>query len=146
MEGMASGDELVLSANLNKKREKTGGREAGTPNKQARFDLAMSAKVYGLRALATIVEIMEDEDENASNRFNAAKEILDRGFGKARQITEITGLDGEEIQQRLTIQFVGQVPVQANVQAQLTDIENKTIDMTLNTVRVPEFRRPWDKP
>lgn len=142
MEGMANGDDLVLAP---KKREKTGGREKGTPNKNARFELAASAKIYGLRALATIVEIMEDEDEAASTRLLAAKEVLDRGFGKAKQITEITGADGDEIQSRLVIEFVGQPPVKAEVQAQLVQDDGKTVDMVLETVRTPVFKKPWEK-
>jgi len=132
-------------------REKTGGRQKGTPNKVARFDLGKAAKLYGLRALATCVEIMEGApDANGKNtatnaeRLSAAKEIMDRGFGKAKTITEISGIDGEDIQTRLTIEFVGQPPINANVNAKLTDEVGKTIDMELQTVRVPEQRRPWD--
>lgn len=126
------------------KREKTGGRQKGTPNKVARFDLAKSAKVYGLRALAVAIEIMEDDSEAGPVRLAAAKEVLDRGFGKAKQVTEISGIDGEEIQSRLVIEFVGQPPIKANVDAQLTNKAGEIIDMQLETVRVPENRRPWD--
>jgi hypothetical protein len=126
------------------KREKTGGRQKGTPNKVARFDLAKSAKVYGLRALAVAIEIMENEKEAGPVRLAAAKEVLDRGFGKAKQVTEISGIDGEEIQSRLVIEFVGQPPIKADVQAQITDKAGEVIDLQLETIRVPENRRPWD--
>ena len=126
------------------KREKTGGRQKGTPNKVARFDLGKTAKLYGLRALAVAIEIMENEKEAGTTRLAAAKEILDRGYGKAKQVTEISGIDGEEIQTKLTIEFVGQPPIRANVDAQITDQAGRTIDMELETVRVPENRRPWD--
>lgn len=126
------------------KRQKTGGRQAGTPNKVARVDMQKSARVFGLRALSVLVDVMEDEDANNSDRISAAKEVLDRGFGKAKQITEVSGIDGEEIQTRLTIEFVGQPPINAKVNAQLTDKAGEIIDMELETVRVPEQRRPWD--
>lgn len=126
------------------KRVKTGGRQKGTPNKVARVDIQKSARVFGLRALATLVDVMEDERANNSDRISAAKEILDRGFGKTKQVTEITGADGGDIQTKLTIEFVGQPPINAVVQAQIKDESEKIIDMQLNTVRVPENRRPWD--
>lgn len=92
------------------KRKKTGGRMKGTPNKQKKFELQQTAKQYGLRALATIVELMDDEDVPPTVRLQAANDVLDRGFGKAKQITEVSGADGGEIQSRLIIEFVGQVP------------------------------------
>jgi hypothetical protein len=125
-------------------RTKTGGRQKGTPNKVARVDIRKTAAVFSLRAVATLVDIMEDEDANNSDRIAAAKEILDRAHGKAKQITEISGVDGEEIQSRLIIEFVGQPPVRANVEAQLTDKSGEVIDVELNTVRVPTQGRPWD--
>lgn len=92
------------------KRQKTGGRLKGTPNKQKKFELTQTAKQYGLRALATMVEILDNEDAPPTVRLQAANDILDRGFGKAKQIQEITGADGGEIQSRLIIEFVGQLP------------------------------------
>jgi hypothetical protein len=92
------------------KRQKTGGRQKGTPNKQKKFELMKTAQLYGLRAVATLVEAMEDEGAPWTARLSAATEILDRGFGKAKQVQEITGADGGEIQSRLIIEFVGQLP------------------------------------
>jgi hypothetical protein len=126
------------------KRVKTGGRQKGTPNKVARVDLRKVAHVFTLRAVSTLVEIMENPLANNSDRISAAKEILDRAHGKAKQITEIGGIDGGDIQTKLTIEFVGQPPVRANVEAQITDKAGEIIDVELETVRVPEKRRPWD--
>jgi hypothetical protein len=92
------------------KRQKTGGRQVGTPNKQKKFELMKSAQLYGLRALATIVEVMEDEDNPPTVRLSAATELLDRGFGKSKQMVEHGGIDGDEIKSRLIIEFVGQLP------------------------------------
>lgn len=126
------------------KREKTGGRQKGTPNKVARVDIRKTAALFSLRAVSTLVEIMEDEKANNSDRISAAKEILDRAHGKAKQITEIGGIDGGDIQTKLTIEFVGQPPIRATVDSQITQSDGRTIDMQLETVRVPEVRKPWD--
>jgi hypothetical protein len=88
-------------------REERRNSRKGSPNRLARFDIGASAKVYGLRALATIVEIMENEEESAPVRLAAAREVLDRGFGRPKQVTEVGGVDGDEIRNRLIIEFVG---------------------------------------
>lgn len=125
-------------------RIKTGGRQKGTPNKVARVDIAKVARVYSLRALEVLIEVMQDTEEAGSTRIAAANALLDRAHGKAKQVTEVGGFDGGDIQTKLTIEFVGQPPVHARVDAQLTQDDGKTIDMQLDTVRVPEVRRPWD--
>lgn len=96
------------------KRAKTGGRQVGTPNKQKKFELMKTAQLYGLRAVATIVEIMEDEGAAHTVRLAAASELLDRGFGKSKQMVEHGGIDGDEIKSRLIIEFVGQLPNQTS--------------------------------
>lgn len=145
---MADEEVMALSA----KRAKTGGRQAGTPNKETRFELGASARVFGLRALSTIVEIMEDEEEAATTRLAAAKEVLDRGFGKAKQMVEVGGIDGDEIQHKLTIEFVGHQPVVKEIEAQLhvtKEISEAAIgdivDVQATTVRVPQFTKPWER-
>jgi|SRR5215469_2771268 len=107
------GTRAELIAQMNADREQRRGNRSGSPNRLARYDIGASAKVYGLRALATIVEIMENEKEAAPVRLAAAKEVLDRGFGRPKQITEIGGLDGDEIRNRLVIEFVG-VPAKSS--------------------------------
>jgi hypothetical protein len=101
--------EQVLS-----KRRKTGGRVAGTPNKQKKFDVMATARQYGLRAIATVIEVMEDDTESGAVRLAAANSLLDRGFGRAKQTVEHTGEDGNDIQHRLVVEFVGQPPVITN--------------------------------
>jgi hypothetical protein len=110
------GNEVPLNSPWSsQRRQKTGGREAGVPNQRARFDLTMSARVYGLRALATLVEVMENPREAALTRMTAANSILDRGFGKAVQCTQISSPDGGPVQHRMTIEFVGAPPINSNV-------------------------------
>lgn len=127
------------------KRQKTGGRQAGTPNKQAKFDLMQAAKLYSLRALATIVDVMEDEEEPGSTRIQAANLVLERAYGKAKQIHEVGGLDGDDIQTRLTIEFVGQIPQAQAIAQSVTDQSGDVIEQQMKTVQVPVFQRPWEK-
>jgi hypothetical protein len=65
--------------NLNRK-----GRPAGSTNKVTR-EIRDAAKAFGPEALNAIAKIMI-EGEQESNRLAAAKEMLDRGFGKSTQM------------------------------------------------------------
>lgn len=102
-------------------RQKTGGRQKGTPNKMARIDIMKAARIYSLQALGTLVDIMKDEAQPGATRVAAANSVLDRAYGKAKQITEIGGFDGGDIQTKLTIEFVGG-PGQQSVQAAITPL------------------------
>jgi hypothetical protein len=74
---------------------KTGGRAKGTPNK-ATADIKALAQVHAADAIATLANIlMKSESDTA--RIAAAKELLDRGYGKAMQGVELTGKDGEPV-------------------------------------------------
>lgn len=66
-----------------KGREKTGGRKKGVTNKVI-TDIKELAQGYGPEAIATLVELMRDADFETV-RVSAAKEILDRAYGKAVQ-------------------------------------------------------------
>jgi len=68
------------------KRAKTGGRKAGTPNKVT-AEVRTLAQQHGADAIGTLAEIMGDPTRNENARIAAAKELLDRGYGKA-------GVDG----------------------------------------------------
>lgn len=129
------------------KRTKTGGRKPGTPNKVARVDIMKSAKVFSLRALGTLVDIMEDENQPGAVRVSAANSVLERAFGKAKQITEIGGIDGGDIQTKLTIEFVG-APGQGSVKVQptLSAEQGRVLDMGAAQVIEPAIagRRPWE--
>lgn len=70
--------------------ERRGGRTAGTPNKVT-VELKGAAREYTDQALKTLAQIMlAGESEPA--RISAAKELLDRGHGKA---TTVIGGDDE---------------------------------------------------
>jgi len=63
---------------------KTGGRKKGTPNKATR-DIKAMAQEYGEEAVTTLATIMKDESHPPAARVAAAKELIDRGYGKATQ-------------------------------------------------------------
>ena len=60
------------------------GRKAGTPNK-ATADVKALARVHGPDAIATLVDIMRAIEQPTPARVAAARELLDRGYGKAPQ-------------------------------------------------------------
>jgi hypothetical protein len=83
---------------------KTGGRQKGTPNK-ATADVRALAQEYGpdaIRELATILAT----SENHSARIAAAKELLDRGYGKSMQAVELTGADGGPLETITRVELV----------------------------------------
>jgi hypothetical protein len=127
------------------KRTKTGGRQKGTPNKMTRVDIMKSARIYSLQALGTLVDIMQDPDQPGAVRVSAANSVLDRAHGKAKQITEIGGIDGGDIAAKLTIEFVGvppQVAPQVAPQAQITD-NPQVVDVAARVIP-QQATRPWE--
>lgn len=63
---------------------RTGGRKPGTPNKVT-ADVRALAQKYGPKALKVLGEIMGGAAQPAAARVAAAKELLDRAYGKAPQ-------------------------------------------------------------
>lgn len=64
---------------------KTGGRKAGTPNK-ATASIKEIARQYTDAAVEALVKILAGgEGIPAAAQVAAAKELLDRGYGKATQ-------------------------------------------------------------
>ena len=79
---------------------------------KVRKDLKAAAKDFGAEALTTILNIMRDENVSAQHRLSAAAQILDRGFGKPKNETEITvgvyeRLSSEELVRFITCEVVG---------------------------------------
>jgi hypothetical protein len=73
-----------MPAGRPKGQAKTGGRKPGTPNK-ATSELQGLARQYTEHAIKVLAMIMvKGESEQA--RIAAARELLDRGHGKATQI------------------------------------------------------------
>ena len=68
------------------KRAKTGGRKAGTLNKVT-AEVRTLAQQHGEDAIQTLASIMRDPTRSETARIAAARELLDRGYGKS-------GVDG----------------------------------------------------
>lgn len=64
--------------------ERRGGRQKGTPNK-ATAEIRDIARQYTATAVSTLVGVMEGSESDAA-KVAAAREILDRGYGKASQV------------------------------------------------------------
>jgi hypothetical protein len=73
---------------------KTGGRQAGTPNK-ATAEVRVLAQNYTAAAVLALAEIMENRDAPPAARVSAASALLDRGHGKPPQA--ITGAHGKDL-------------------------------------------------
>ena len=70
------------------------GNPSGRPRKtEEQLKLVEMCKERTPEALGTILEIMQ-AGENERNRLSAAQYVLDRGWGKPVQATEVTGKDG----------------------------------------------------
>jgi len=63
------------------------GRKPGVPNRLTQDVKALAAQ-YGPDALETLVRIM-NQGESEQARIAAAKELLDRGFGRPAQALEL---------------------------------------------------------
>jgi hypothetical protein len=72
--------------------KKTGGRSAGTPNKST-AEIRELAQAYGPAALRVAARLMR-KSENEATQLAAAKELLERGYGKPMQPQHHTGAVG----------------------------------------------------
>lgn len=88
--------------------ERRGGRKAGTPNKTTAV-LRDIAREHTEAAINTLVSVLAGgEGIPPAAQVAAAKEILDRGYGKAT--TVIGGEDGDAIKVAHTIRLMGVRP------------------------------------
>jgi hypothetical protein len=71
------------------------GRKKGSPNKVT-AEVRSLAQQYGEQAVKMLAEMMVNGESEAA-RIAAAKEILDRAYGKATQMIEGPGKDGEHL-------------------------------------------------
>jgi hypothetical protein len=69
------------------------GRPKGARNKIT-SDIKEIAQSYGEEAVENLVEIMRDRGAPPAARVAATKEILDRGYGKSIQTTDLKSSDG----------------------------------------------------
>lgn len=71
------------------------GRKKGSPNKVT-AEVRALAQQYGEKAISMLAELMVN-GQTESGRIAAAKEILDRAYGKATQLIEGPGENGEHL-------------------------------------------------
>ena len=77
-----------MEIDTQQKRPKTGGRQAGTPNKATAF-LREIAGEHAEKAINTLVDIMENENTPAAARVSASKELIERGFGRSGSFVDL---------------------------------------------------------
>jgi len=70
-------------------RREGAGRPPGAPNKLTRPVKELAAE-QGLASIERLVQLRDDADSEQV-RFAAAKELLDRAYGRARQEIDLTG-------------------------------------------------------
>lgn len=70
------------------------GRPKGVPNK-ATGEIKKIAQQYGLKAIKRLAKIIEDDNADVRAQIAAAKELLDRGYGKSPQA--LTDSDGGKL-------------------------------------------------
>ena len=75
---------------------KHGGRKPGTPNKTV-HDIRVLAQGHGPAAIKRLFQLMNEAD-GETVRVSAARELLDRGYGKALAQIAHTGADNGAIQ------------------------------------------------
>lgn len=85
---------------------KTGGRVPGVPNRIT-ADVKALAQMYGADAIDTLAEIMKNGELPPAARVAAAKELIDRGFGKSVQPTELSGKDGAALAYEFVVKRAG---------------------------------------
>ena len=66
------------------KGQKTGGRVKGTPN-AATADIKAIARDHTAKAIKTLIKLVDREDSPAT-QLGAARELLDRAYGKPSQV------------------------------------------------------------
>lgn len=72
------------------------GNPGGRPKEDVSLKLLARAKTQ--QAINTLVSIMTSKKAPAAARVTAACALLDRGYGKPTQVTELTGADGGPIE------------------------------------------------
>lgn len=91
-----------------KKITNTGNRGKGRPKgavNKITADVRVLAQEYGAKAIASLASIMENEEQPAAARVSAAKELLDRAYGKSPQ--PITDGDGGTLAEAVSLLIEG---------------------------------------
>ena len=67
-------------------------------------ELRSLARTHTEAAIAVLAAVMNDAAATPASRVRAAETLLDRGWGRSVQATEITGPEGKDLS--LTVRFV----------------------------------------
>lgn len=82
------------------------GRPKGALNKVTK-ELGEAAREYTGAALKCLVDTLDSDEAPHAAKIAAAKEILDRGHGKAKQDVQISGDEDNPLQSIIQVSFVG---------------------------------------
>ena len=82
--------------------------QSGNPHGRPKVlaDVRGLARTYTADAVAALVRIVRDPKAPQAAQVAAAQAILDRGWGKAVQPSELLGPDGKPVDPRMQIAFV----------------------------------------
>lgn len=85
-----------MKSNVIKKHSKRGGKRVGSGRKKGipnrlTSSLKQYAAQYGEEAIDKLVEVMRNSEAPVNSVVMAARELLDRGFGKPIQSVEVSG-------------------------------------------------------
>jgi hypothetical protein len=81
------------------------GRPKGSRNKVT-ADIKAIAQSFGEEAIKGLIEISRDTEAPHAARVAAFREVLDRGYGKAKQGIEMTGEEGGPIETVTRVELV----------------------------------------
>lgn len=82
------------------------GNPKGRP--KVDFEVRDAARLYGKEAIEKLVELMRGEDVRVAQA--AARDLLDRGFGKPAQSVTVAGDKDNPLEAVSRIEFVGVRP------------------------------------
>lgn len=84
-------------------RKKLSGDPGSRPKDET--GLRVLARGKACEAINTLVKIMKSPQSPAAARVSAACALLDRGWGRPTQMTEIAGKDGGPIETKSTVKL-----------------------------------------
>ncbi len=73
------------------------GQSGNPKGRGAPWNIIDRARELGPKAIDLLVAMMEDVEADPRIRIDAAKIIIERGYGKPHQSVEMTGPEGEPI-------------------------------------------------
>lgn len=85
------------------------GNPNGRPKKLLPDGRSLSdlCKIHTDVAVMALSDILRDDGAPAAARIQAAQALLDRGWGRPAQSVELSGTDGDPIENTLTVVFKG---------------------------------------